>query len=300
MKRTLVLLAAVLVSACAGNTVTVPPAHAADQPNLIVMGEDADQDTVPRSSRVFRRVLDNLIEELHVAGYNVYDETAATLDNFVQGRVRRTDVEIIDIARSIRRPPIDVATLFSIYASAEQLSYTTKVKTRISGRLLNVNTGQRLGNFEVELPEPFTAPQDCPRECILEVVGANAAMLARDLGAALTIKLQALTEGNAPPPTAATGAATGGLATAYAIIFDGFTTGEITSIEEYLVAFQGYQHHRPVGASLRRSEYWYETSADSARLNRNLRLMLDRLGLAANIVHSSGSNTFNVKKIATR
>ena len=35
-----------------------PTAMAVEKPNVLVMGEDADLDTVPRNSRVFKRVLD--------------------------------------------------------------------------------------------------------------------------------------------------------------------------------------------------------------------------------------------------
>ncbi|MBT6531040.1 MAG: hypothetical protein HOK99_09005, partial [Betaproteobacteria bacterium] len=42
--------------------------------NILIMGEDADSDTVPRNSRVFKRVLSGLSNELHDEGFNVYDE----------------------------------------------------------------------------------------------------------------------------------------------------------------------------------------------------------------------------------
>ncbi|MDP6688218.1 MAG: hypothetical protein QF384_01855 [Alphaproteobacteria bacterium] len=74
------------------------PALAGEEPNILIMGEDADQDTVPRNSRVFKRVLDALVNEMNDQGFNVYDETAVSLDDFAQGRSRRTDAEIIDIA----------------------------------------------------------------------------------------------------------------------------------------------------------------------------------------------------------
>ena len=82
--------------------------------NILIMGEDADSDTVPRNNRVFKRVLSGLSNELHDEGFNVYDETAVTMDHSTQGRTRRVDQEIIDIARSVKRPLIDVATIFSI------------------------------------------------------------------------------------------------------------------------------------------------------------------------------------------
>jgi hypothetical protein len=267
---------------------------AGDNPNLLVMGEDADKDTVPRNSRVFKRVLDALNEEMHNAGFNMFDETAVTLGDFAQGRSRRTDAEIIDIARSVRRPPIDVAIIFQIYASAKELDYTTKVKVRMSGRILNVKTGQRLGNFEVDTPQEWGAPAKCNRECILEVVGDYSKTIASDLGAVLSEKLAWMVEGDG------TGEAAGEsqMPMAYSLVFDGFTPEDMLSIEEYLVIFSGYQSHRPVYSSARRSELWYESTIKSAKLNRNLQRMLAELDLRG-MVRFSG-NTYSIKKITRR
>jgi hypothetical protein len=260
------------------------------------MGEDADTDAVARKNRVFKRVLNALANEMNDEGFNVYDEAATTLDTFAQDRVRRTDAEVIDIARSVKRPPIDVAVLFTIYASGKKLSYTTKIRTRITGRLLNVKSGKRLGNFEVELPQPDNAPVQCNRECILETVGKNARILGMDLGAVLAKKLDGIS------PTSSTSSATGddkaGISSAYTIVFSGFTPDEITSVEEYIVAFKGYEHHRPVSQSLRTNEYWYETSSKAARLSRNLRLMLDHVGVEGRVAFSG--NNFQVDKITQR
>ena len=138
---------AIFLASCAGLPDVVT---AADKPNVIIFGDDADKDTIPRKNRIFNRVINALSNQLNEQGIDVFDETAITLDKgFVQGRTRRTDAEIIDISRLVTRPPIDVAVIFQIYASAKQLSYITKIKTRISGRLLAVKTGQKLGNFEV-------------------------------------------------------------------------------------------------------------------------------------------------------
>jgi len=262
--------------------------------NILIMGEDADSDTVPRNSRVFKRVLSGLSNELHDEGFNVYDETAVTMDHSTQGRTRRVDQEIIDVARSVKRPPIDVATIFSIYARSEKKAYTRKIYTRIEGRLLNVQTGQRLGNFEVELPQPDNVKRDCNRECILETVGKNAKVLAQDLGAVLTIKLSSLTKNKG----FSSAAQKSGLPSAFALVFNGFKSEEITRIEEYIVAFSGYKTHRPVRSSMRQTEYWYESESDSARLNRNLRQMLEHLGVKGRVTFA-GSN-FKVEKIGLR
>ncbi|MBT3330451.1 MAG: hypothetical protein HN394_03005 [Rhodospirillaceae bacterium] len=272
---------------------------AGEQPNILVMGEDADRDTVPRNSRVFKRVLDVLSNAMNDEGFSIYDETAVSLDGFTQGRVRRTDAEIIDIARSIQRPPIDVAVIYAIYASAERLSYTTKIRTRITGRLLNVRSGKRLGGFEVELPQPTNAPAGCNRECILVAAGKGARDLGMDLGAVLAQKLDWLS------PSSGGGEGKlgkdrddGGLASAYSLVFRGFTPDDMLEIEGYIVSFQGYEHHRPVKSSMRSNEYWYESKSKTARLNRNLRLMLDHIGVKGRVVYSG--NAFEIDKITRR
>ena len=281
--------------------------------NILIMGEDADSDTVPRSSGVFKRVLSGLSNELHDEGFNVYDETAVTMDHSTQGRTRRVDQEIIDIARSVKRPPIDVATIFSIYYRDDKNAYTRKIYTRIEGRLLNVQTGQRLGNFEVELPQPDNVKRDCNRECILETVGKNAKVLAQDLGAALSAKLSHRVQGSAP--RIATGANTPqslsstssttpaspknkGLPSAYTLVFNGFDPAEIIRIENEMVKFKGYSHHRLITSSIKNNEYWYETDARIAGLKRDLGHLLASLGIKGRLVLSR--QQFVVQKITVR
>jgi len=270
------------------------PAAAADKPNLLVFGEDVDSDAIPRDSRVFRRVLSSLQEQLSDKGFDVFDETAVTLDNFAQGRTRRSDAEIIDIAKTVKRPPIDVATIFTIYASARDVGHTTKVRVRIEGRLLQVKTGQHLGAFEVKGPPEWNAPAKCNRECIVESVGDYAKTLGNDLGAVLAEKLAWMVEGHTGT-VSGTGSA---LPTAYNLVFDGFTPDEMMKIEEYLTIFSGYKTHRPGYTSATRAEVWYESSISSARLNRNIQRMLAELDLRGTVQFSG--NTYTVQKITLR
>ncbi len=300
MSRLFSLLAvALLAGACAtaqgrtDNNVL----NGGDRPNVLVFGEDADRDSVPRSNRVFKRVRDALANEMNGRGFNVYDETAVTA-GFAQGRNRRTSAEIIHIARSVKRPPIGVAVIFTIHASTQQLGHTTKIWTRITGRLLNVHSGARLGYFEVERPRPDNAPADCNRLCVLEAVGRSARELGMDLGAVLAAKLNGISAASGGAAPIGSGKDKTGLSTAYTLVFSGFTPEDITAIETYITALKGYEHHRPVSQSLRIYDYWYETSSKAARLSRNLRHMLDEMGIKGRIAFAG--NRFTVEKIASR
>lgn len=272
-------------------------AQAADSPNLLILGTDADKNSVPRDSRVFRQVLATLSNQMNNYSFDVYDETVITLDSFEQGRSRRSDAEIIDIARSVQRPPIDIAVIFSIFVSARDEAYTTKVKANIQGRLLNVKTGKGLGSFAVDSGQFWNAPNDCPRQCLLNVVGDKAHVLANDLGAVLAEKLSWMLDGG-QNAGAMERPGENAMVTEYDLVFDGFSPAEYSQMEEYLVIFSGYHSHRPVEVRHTRSEIWYKSAIATAKLNRNIHKMLGELALRGSIGFSG--NTFTIKKITFR
>ena len=296
------------------------PALAQAKPNVVVMGEDADEDSVPRGNRIFQRVIAELAETMNLRGYNVYDETAVAMGFTQPNRVRRRDAELIEVARAVQNPPLDVVAVFQIYASASKSGYSDIVRpeVRIPGRLLNVRTGQSLGSFEVAGVQLPPLPQGCDRDCLLERVGAEAKGIAGDVAAALTAKLDGVVAPRrgadagpvldgapgAPPPSpgavaaAPGGEACGGLPTAYSVKLNGFSAQEVQAAEEYMAAFRCYEHHRPVRASGASAEYWYETRSDSARLGRNLRLMLEHMSAPGQVQFSG--NTFVISRVATR
>ncbi|MDJ0943125.1 MAG: hypothetical protein QNJ30_06660 [Kiloniellales bacterium] len=273
------------------------PSFGVEAPNLIVVGEDADQDSLPRHSRVVKAVLEQLGQQLHDAGFAVYDETAVTLGDFAQGRSRRTDAEVIDIARAVQAPPMDVAAIFTVYARAERLTYTTKITARIAGRLVDVRSGRRLGGAEVKSAEALRAPADCDEACVFEVVGRDARRLSRDLGVLLADQL-APSLGRASAEDGNGGGGAEGFSTAYSLVFDGFSPAEVSEIEEYLVVFSGYRHLRPVQSSRQVHSYWYETRSPKSRLNRNLGKMLLHLGIEGDVLFAG--NSFTIAKRSKR
>ena len=296
------------------------PVQAQTRPNIVVMGEDADEDSVPRGNRIFQRVITELSETMNLRGYNVYDETAVAMGITQANRVRRRDAELIEVARAVQNPPLDVVAVFQVYASASKSAYSDIVRpeVRIPGRLLNVRTGQSLGAFEVAGLQLPPLPQGCDRECLLERVGAEAKSIAADVASALTAKLDgviaprrgadagaspnplpnALPGAEPPPAAVAGGESCGGLPTAYVVRLNGFSPQEVQAAEEYMAAFRCYEHHRPVRSSGASAEYWYETRSDSARLGRNLRLMLEHMSAPGQVQFSG--NTFVVSRVATR
>ena len=266
-------------------------ALAGDRPNLLIMGEDADNDSLPRDSRVFKRVLNAMAIQLQDIGFEVYDESVVTHEHFAQGRIRRDRQELIDIGQRVRHPPIDVVVSFTIYASLVDKGHTNKVNARVEAQMVQVNSGKFLGNFEVSSPKAWSAPADCNRDCVLEVVGRYAKILANDLGSVLAEKLAFLVDGSLDK---ADGSNNGSLVSDYHLVFDNFSPEQVMAIEEYLVVFSGYKGHRPTYSSARRAELWYQSDSKSARLLRNLHKMLERLGLHARVSYSG--HTFSIEQ----
>ncbi len=188
--------------------------------------------------------------------------------------------------------PVDVAALFAIHVLVRNHGYTTKVETRMTGRLLNLGNGQEIGSFALSAPRALRAAGDCARACVEELAGRSVQALSRELGARMTERLAAATGHSGlagPDPSGGSG-----LPTAYTLVFDGFSPEAVLEFEEYLVAFSGYGTHRPLSAAPSRQVFWYETRSGRGRLNRNLGKMLAHLQLRGAV--SLDGNTFTLRR----
>jgi hypothetical protein len=269
--------------------------RAADSLNVFLAGGEGDQDAVPRGSRIHKAVVDELSAVLQDRGFAVYGEATVAPGGATEGRDRHSDVALIEVARSAVRPPLDVAVIVSVHVRAETLSYTKKMDSQITARLLNVMTGRHLGNFRVASPRSLRAPIGCGRRCLVEAFERDTRRLSRELGRQVANRLGFLLDSRAGPYGSSSGEY-GGMPTAYSIVFQGFSAEEVFEIEEYLVVFSGYRHHRPIISRDRQHEYAYETASARGRLNRNLSKMLDYLDLPGQVDLSG--NVFTVTKSA--
>jgi hypothetical protein len=274
------------------------PAAAGDKVNVLVFNEDQDTDAIPADSRIHGKILDSVRKEFANMDIAVYDETfVSNLGMGFAQNVRRSDAEILDIARSVQRPPIDVAVVYTVYASARQLSYATPVVINIEGRMINVRTGQFYDSFDFTSPRELKAPAKCNRDCIIRFVGEQGRREAEKFGVAMASKLSMMIDSQFA--MGGGGASdTSGIPNAYTLEFSGFTPEDMNRIEEYLVIFSGYESHRPIYSGPRRSEIWYESKITSAKLTRNLNKMLAELDIQK-VMEFSG-NTVRIEKITPR
>lgn len=262
-------------------------AGATDLPRILVVGEDADTDTIERGSRVFNRVQNGMINAMLNHGFDVKDETALTHETHTQGRTRRNDEELIEIAKDTG---IDILVIFSIYPNAHQRTTSLKVTTRIEGRLLSVNDSSRLGNFEFEPQREQLLKKPFSRNDIIEGVGKIAKVVGEEVGDYLASRLSNY-DRQGP-------GGKGGRLQEWTLIFDGFSLDEMTEMEKILEVFTGYAGHRPSNGikTNRHHEYWYKSSINSAKMEQNLNKLLKKFNHEGRI-YMSGL-TVEVKKSA--
>lgn len=288
------LIFAASLSACAGNAQV---AIAAEQPNVLILSsEHSEHHAVPPSTM---QELGNIISrQFRKNNFGVYDKSAllATSGMF---HAPKSDAEIVSFAQSSEQPPLDAIVLFTPVINSTAHQYTTSIHLKINGRILNVRTGENIGSYEAALPSNLVGPPRCDLACVNLHAKEKLTWLAQDLGTALAAKARAVSPSgkadDAAPTTAPIGDIDKGLPTAFTLSFSGFNPSEMNAVEEYLVAFSGYLNHRPVNGGYQNIRYWYETKSDIARLNRNLRKMLEHIGLNGSVQYYSGH--FLVKKI---
>jgi hypothetical protein len=258
-KRLTILATAALIWACGAG-----PAPAKGL-NVAVFGDGAGPATFSEQSPTFRRARQTIESRLIDAGYNVFDSDAT-------------------------QPSMDVAVYLSVHASESNLTYATRITTWIAGRLVLVGTGRRLDLLEFEAPPRRRAPGACDRRCVLELVAADAEVLAGKLGNGIAEKLGAVaaTRPIDTPVKSGDGARIG-----YTLVIEGFSSEEAARVEEYLVVFPGYVRHRLRSVQAGRREHRYETDASRGQVEKSLAKMLRHLGVGARIAAAGDRITVN-------
>lgn len=161
------------------------PAMASELPRLMLAGEDSEKGSVPRDSKVFKRMTHELLSMLQLEGFQVYDERIL-FSQTPNLRRRRHLKHLLDVGRDAG---VDVIVIFSLFWNIENLGYAKKVFGRIEGQLLGVLDGRRLGAFERSVKRGKIVASDCSQACFMEAVGHMAKALAGSLSEMLHQKL---------------------------------------------------------------------------------------------------------------
>ncbi len=277
---------------------------------VLVAADDADPNSIVRSSDIYHRLQIPLNDEMNRFGYTTLfqDAVAAELDWPIKDRAdKRQSIQMMKDACTSRKATLcpRVLILVKTRASATKRSHGgTVAEVRMTGELIDANTNAYLGGWEAPTLD-FPAPAECGNICIENVVGDNARKVALNLADTLRKKLDS--EAIRPASVRSTGAVTGsdagtadGLVNNYVIEFERFQMDEILPMQSII------ENEFPKTlqvSNLAGSSGFYSLNASSRapanKIIEWLHQMMDSRGYDRDVIkiNASGDGTFKIERI---
>jgi hypothetical protein len=164
---------------------------------VVVVGEDTDPDSVPRSNEIYKRVVAELQQSLIREDITVIDEDIIAVKlgfSYNEDRTKQELIQTLALANETTDATVRsrLGMIFAVFPNVQEMSMTRKLTVRVRGQIYDLKTLRALSSFEVSAPEAITLPLKatlCNRLCVEEKVGEVSIDLARELGAVLHQKL---------------------------------------------------------------------------------------------------------------
>ena len=273
-----ILPVSLLYGQAAGNVATNIP--------VLVVIEDEDQDSVKRSSDMFKRVVAELRTAMQFRGFQMLDEESLFADlgiGHIPDRRKKTEL-VADIKNILlsdeARHQIRAWVLFRVHAAAERplQGLSQPVHTRLDVEAYDARTNLFLDG-DSETVRTITNPT-CARTklCIEDHVGEHAREVAMALGNIIARKLERYSPPVAARPPA--GRTRPGMPIAYTVRFEYFEQTEVVTIVGVMATeFPGARTVDKVvdrGSALK--VYSYQTTASAAKLEEWVSILLHDMG----------------------
>ncbi len=264
-------------------------AKAADTPNLLVLG------TATKPVAGFQGdVAERLGSQFSRRGFDTYDFKVIPGLNKRRLLLTASNAQLLNMARSIESPPIDIVLVFKLDFEPSVRGQCTG-QLSLNGKLINVNSGRVLEHLNIENTVSVTTRNHShKRYCSTPSFVRQVNHLSDDFGYLMSQKLEKQASGNYDKDEKSE--FENALVTEYVLRFVDFNKEEVLAMEEYLVLFGGYKSHRLVTAHYSNMEYWYRSRSGTARLDRNLSKVLQKSGIYGHVAFDR--NTYTVYKIS--
>lgn len=159
---------------------------------VVLVPDDTMPGAAPRDSRTAAAALAAFRTELEKAGIAVQDGRGVALLNEQQENARRSDAEIVQLARrQAQAGAFDAVVLFTALVSADFTLQAQNPYLRGRAAVLRATDARNAGTFEWASPVRTTVPYACDRACVLETVVAEAPVVGTNVGANLLAGLVA-------------------------------------------------------------------------------------------------------------
>ena len=245
---------------------TGPAGAGSDGLVVLVAGDEAAPDCFSRQDRAHHPVQAEIIRQLGALGYRVVGSQADLDDLENKDSARITDEDWLAAARMDIHPPADILVLVRIDAEARVRAYSKSMATRLAARILDVPTGEHLGDTGVEMPAPRQLPLDCAAACLIGIAREEAASLGSGFAEAVTDVIEG-----------------GDTNRDWIIGIENFAFGDVDRIAEYLAAFPGFTSMERRDIHVGNVLVRYRSSARRAALQQNLLRMREYLRLRGDL-----------------
>ena len=164
--------------------------------NVVVMSDDSDPSSIPRSNPIAQRAILQLKERLGSLGLAVIDEEFLAMSMGWQIRQRHPVADIVQTMQSHNKKGeaeqrLRFLVLAKIMATVKNMSFMQQARVLMSADVFDVDEGKLVSSWE-EPGKTFPMPTGCSGMCITEVLGGEARKIAKDVGDALSRKLETL------------------------------------------------------------------------------------------------------------
>lgn len=168
----------------------VPPPAAARAQRVMIVVDDTLPGAAPRDGRASDTALAALRSELERNGIAVQDGRGVTLLNPQQENARRSDAEIVQLARRQPQAAFDAVVLFTTMVSVDFAIQAQAPYLRGRAVVLRAD-GSNLGTFEWAPTARTTMPYACDRACVLETLTPEAPAVGTNVATKLIAALAA-------------------------------------------------------------------------------------------------------------
>lgn len=255
--------------------------------SVLVMAEDEDGASIPRSSTVHKRIISKVKGQLLRQGFTVKDEDSIASDLGMRLYDRMSKRDIVEAVKLMNqsasaRNQVRALALVRVMGRSQNLNFANAVNVRLEGEIYDVANNRYIGSFDTPTKK-FSAPIDCDLYCAIDVVSRETGPLADDLGSVLSRKLAHFVDDrnikNDKPTSGSSSVNLTGGDDSYVFNLVGFSTEEALEFMRVMSReFPGYKSHDLIQRSNRQWSYEYRSKASLAKLEKWISILLLDMG----------------------
>jgi len=254
-------------AACAIGNHSYVESTARTQRSLMVLANDQESQSVRRDLALVDRAGQSLAGELAAPNRRLFDR--AVLASRIAIAPRTGEAELLSLAVSSSREPLDQVVLYSVFADTFPADDTFYARLRVAARVHAVPDGSVAGGpYEATDKVALNLPASCDVDCFTALVGDALRPLAAQVGRAIAQDIAQHGQ-------------------SYPLELYGFSASERRAVEQQLRDLPGYQSHRVEEDTPDYLRLRYASTLLPTDLGYNLRTLTECLAIPSRVEYSA-------------